>query len=170
MTGETTFFHDYGDRRLMGKKDRIGRQQAFGHQDMARRHFFERMHVYAHERPQDLAAEIHHIVGALTEHRIMQLTQSALLPLEHALHHLLGVDQLMFQLDPQSFDERRTVENDLVRAEDIRQFRAAFLKVLTLVQTQYRAAKVTADAGGLELRNSLPPVAPRLVPARKLLG
>lgn len=54
--------------------------------------------------------------------------------------------------------------------QHIRQFRAAFLKVLALVQTQYRAAKVEADGRGLELCNSSPPVAPRLVPARKLLG
>lgn len=51
-----------------------------------------------------------------------------------------------------------------------RQFRAAFLKVLALVHTQYRAAKVAADAVGLELRHSPPPVAARLVPVRKLLG
>lgn len=52
----------------------------------------------------------------------------------------------------------------------IRQFRAAFLKVLALVHTQYRAAKVAADETGLELRHSPPPVTPRLVSVHKLLG
>lgn len=47
----------------------------------------------------------------------------------------------------------------------IRQFRAVLLKVLALVQTQYQAAKVVADRGGLELRNSPPPVASRLLRA-----
>jgi hypothetical protein len=49
-------------------------------------------------------------------------------------------------------------------------FRRDFLRVLALVHTQYRSAKVAADAAGLELRHSPPPVVPRLVAARKLLG
>jgi hypothetical protein len=52
----------------------------------------------------------------------------------------------------------------------LRAFRAEFLKVLALVYTQYRAARVEADGTGLELRHSPPPVAARLAPARKLLG
>jgi replication initiator protein len=51
----------------------------------------------------------------------------------------------------------------------IRQFRAALLRVLALVKTQYPAARVEADGGGFELRNSPPPVASRLVPVRELL-
>lgn len=42
--------------------------------------------------------------------------------------------------------------------KQIRQFRAAFLKVLDTVHTQYRAAKVGADRRGVTLRNSPPPV------------
>jgi hypothetical protein len=52
----------------------------------------------------------------------------------------------------------------------IRQFRFEFLKVLALVHTQYRAARVEADEEGLELRNSPPPVPARLAPVAKLLG
>jgi hypothetical protein len=51
-----------------------------------------------------------------------------------------------------------------------RAFRTEFLKVLALVHTQYRAARVEADGTGLELRHSPPPVAARLAPVRKLLG
>jgi hypothetical protein len=40
----------------------------------------------------------------------------------------------------------------------VRDFREAFLEVLDVVHTQYRAAKVEADSRGLELRNSPPPV------------
>jgi Plasmid encoded RepA protein len=42
--------------------------------------------------------------------------------------------------------------------KQIRQFRAAFLKTLKSVQTQYPEARIDADAGGLILRNSPPPI------------
>lgn len=54
--------------------------------------------------------------------------------------------------------------------QHIRQFRAALLRVLALVRTQYQAARVEADGGGFELRNSPPPIASRLVPVRELMG
>ena len=53
--------------------------------------------------------------------------------------------------------------------QHIRQFRAVFLKVLALVHSQYRTARVEADEVGLTLRNSPPPVSSRLVPVRKSL-
>jgi len=52
--------------------------------------------------------------------------------------------------------------------QHVRQFRSVFLGVMTLVHTQYRAAKVGADEAGLVLRNSPPPVTSRLLPVRKL--
>lgn len=48
--------------------------------------------------------------------------------------------------------------------QHIRQFRAAFLKVLADVDAQYRGANVSADDGGLELRHSPPPVLCRSSP------
>ena len=46
----------------------------------------------------------------------------------------------------------------------LRDFRAAFLRVLANVQAQYPAARVESDEVGLTLRNSPPPVVSRLVP------
>jgi hypothetical protein len=46
--------------------------------------------------------------------------------------------------------------------KQIRQFRAAFLKTVKDVQTQYPEAKIDADAGGLILFNSPPPVRKKL--------
>ena len=45
----------------------------------------------------------------------------------------------------------------------IRQFRAAFLNVLTMVKAQYPAAKFGTDQGGMMLFNSPPPVQRRAV-------
>jgi hypothetical protein len=50
-----------------------------------------------------------------------------------------------------------------------RDFRRDFLKVLSLVHAQYRAARIVADEGGLELRTSPPPVSGRLGPVPKAL-
>jgi hypothetical protein len=52
----------------------------------------------------------------------------------------------------------------------LRNFRAAFLQVLRVVLLHYPAAKVEADEHGLILRNSQPPVAPRLLPVGKARG
>jgi replication initiator protein len=54
--------------------------------------------------------------------------------------------------------------------QHIRQFRAGFLKLLTLVKTQYPAARVAADEAGLELRQSSPPISARPVPVGNLTG
>jgi Plasmid encoded RepA protein len=51
----------------------------------------------------------------------------------------------------------------------LRAFRFEFLKVLSLVHTQYHTARVQADERGIELRHSLPPVPARLAPVAKLL-
>lgn len=50
-----------------------------------------------------------------------------------------------------------------------RAFRFEFTKVLALVHMQYRAARIAADEGGLELRTSPPPIPARLAPVPKLL-
>ena len=50
----------------------------------------------------------------------------------------------------------------------LRAFRTEFLKVLSLVHTQYRTAKLMVGEFGLELRKSPPPVAARLSVVRKL--
>jgi len=52
----------------------------------------------------------------------------------------------------------------------IRKFRAGFLNVLAIVHTQYPAAGVVADEVGLELRQSPPPIASRLIPVGKQPG
>jgi hypothetical protein len=51
----------------------------------------------------------------------------------------------------------------------LRDFRRAFLDVLSAVHAQYRSAKVEADSKGLVLRNSLPPFGTRRVPTLKPL-
>ena len=51
----------------------------------------------------------------------------------------------------------------------LRQFRAAFLKVLADVHAQYPAARVEVDEAGLTLRSSLPPVVSRLVPVGRFV-
>lgn len=45
----------------------------------------------------------------------------------------------------------------------IRKFREKFLHVLTQVQTQYSAARIEADRGGVTLRQSHPPIHKRLI-------
>ena len=47
--------------------------------------------------------------------------------------------------------------------QQIRQFRGFFLKQLRAVQTQYPQARIEADETGVRLRNSPPPVPPRLL-------
>ena len=47
--------------------------------------------------------------------------------------------------------------------KQIRQFRSAFLKTLKDVHTQYPSARLEADAAGLVLKNSPPPVRKKLV-------
>jgi Plasmid encoded RepA protein len=54
--------------------------------------------------------------------------------------------------------------------QHVRQFRAAFKKVLRLVCTQYPAAKVSVGDAGIVLRTSSPPVSSRLVIVHKRLG
>ena len=54
--------------------------------------------------------------------------------------------------------------------QQIRQFRAAFQRVLSLVRSQYPAAKLESDDVGLVLRQSAPPVVPRLALTAKPLG
>jgi hypothetical protein len=49
----------------------------------------------------------------------------------------------------------------------LRAFRAVFKVALDQVLAVYRTAKVSTSAGGLTLRNSPPPVAPRLIAVRK---
>ena len=44
----------------------------------------------------------------------------------------------------------------------IRKFREVFLRTLTLVHMQYRTARIEAGSKGLTLRNSPPPVSPRV--------
>jgi hypothetical protein len=52
----------------------------------------------------------------------------------------------------------------------LRDFRAAFLQVLRMVLSHYPGARVEVDEHGLTLRNSPPPVAPRLIPVGKGRG
>jgi|SRR4051794_24228380 len=52
----------------------------------------------------------------------------------------------------------------------LRDFRREFLETLRAVQAHYQAARLEADADGLVLRNSPPPVAGRLVSIARLPG
>jgi hypothetical protein len=52
----------------------------------------------------------------------------------------------------------------------LRDFRREFLATLQAVQAHYPAARIEADAVGLVLRNSRPPVSCRLVPVPRLPG
>ena len=76
------------------------------------------MNVDPGERARRSAGEIGDVVGPILESRVRCLLEAPFQPTKHALNHLLGVQELGFQLGPQVPQDRTRAEHLRLRAED----------------------------------------------------
>ena len=96
----------------------VRRQQPPRDDNAALRQGFERMNMDPSERRQESPGEIGDVVRPILESRVRCLLEALFQPTKHAFHHLLGVQELGFQLGPQVPQDRTRAEHFRLRAED----------------------------------------------------
>jgi hypothetical protein len=119
-------FGHNSNHRFAREMNRVGRQQPRGDQHAVRRHVLQDVRADTGQCLQQLAAEIRDVVATIAHLLARHRAEPALPTTEHALDHLLGIDQLLLEFLPQVLSERRVAEHRLVGPEDQRQVRVQF--------------------------------------------